>query len=136
MGQLTTAETAACITPSSTWQAGTPLALSDFSQCVCGHMIPALFDCSRLYVDVESYPSFSNVTINSQIDGTGNFISNNLQYRTGGPCDIVIVRVFYQWPLIVTGLGYNIANLSGNKRLLAATTAFRNEPYGSSSSCI
>jgi hypothetical protein len=31
--------------------------------------------------------------------------------------------------LIVTGLGYNIANLAGSKRLLSATVAFRNEPY-------
>ena len=46
-----------------------------------------------------------------------------------GPGDIVVVRLFYQWPLYVTGLGYNIANLSGSKRLLAATAAFCNEPY-------
>ena len=31
--------------------------------------------------------------------------------------------------LIVTGLGYNISNLTGSKRLLTATAAFRNEPY-------
>jgi hypothetical protein len=37
--------------------------------------------------------------------------------------------LFYQWPLFVTGLGYNIANLTGSKRLLSATAAFRNEPY-------
>jgi hypothetical protein len=29
----------------------------------------------------------------------------------------------------VTGLGYNIANLSGSMRLLTATAAFKNEPY-------
>ena len=50
-------------------------------------------------------------------------------YSPGGPGDIVVVRLFYQWPLIVTGLGYNISNLSGSKRLLTATAAFRNEPY-------
>jgi hypothetical protein len=41
--------------------------------------------------------------------------------------------MFYQWPLFVTGLGFNIANLSGNKRLLVATAAFKNEPYGGGS---
>jgi len=41
----------------------------------------------------------------------------------------VVVRLFYQWPLLVTGLGYNISNLSGSKRLLSATAAFRNEPF-------
>ena len=67
---------------------------------------------ANLYVDVESYPSFSSVTINSQIDGSKNFI-NNMQYNPGGPGDIVVVRLFYPWPLFVTGLGYNISNLSG-----------------------
>jgi Flp pilus assembly protein TadG len=100
---------------------------AQFQTYVCGQ-IPALFTCGNVYVDVESYSQFSNVTINNQIDSSGNFI-NNMQYSPGGPGDIVVVRLFYQWPLFVTGLGYNIANLSGSKRLLTATAAFRNEPY-------
>ena len=40
-----------------------------------------------------------------------------------------MVRVFYQWPLFVTGLGFNISNLTGSKRLLTATAAFQNEPF-------
>jgi Flp pilus assembly protein TadG len=100
---------------------------AQFQAYVCGQ-IPALFTCANVYVDVESYPAFTNVTINSQINGSGNF-TNNMQYSPGGPGDIVVVRLFYQWPLFVTGLGYNISNLSGNQRLLVATAAFRNEPY-------
>jgi Flp pilus assembly protein TadG len=91
--------------------------------------IPGLFTCSNLYIDVESYPAFSNVVIGSQIDASGNFTSGNMQYNPGGPGDTVVVRMFYQWPLFVTGLGFNISNLSGNKRLLVATSAFQNEPY-------
>ena len=101
---------------------------TDFKTYVCGQ-IPALFTCANVYVDVQSFTSFSNVTLNSQIDGSNNFVSNNLHYNPGGPGDIVVVRLFYQWPLFVTGLGYNIANLSGSQRLLTATAAFRNEPY-------
>jgi Flp pilus assembly protein TadG len=94
---------------------------------VC-NQIPALFDCSKIYVDVESFSSFSTVTIANQIDASGNFI-NNMQYSPGGAGDIVVVRLFYQWPIFVTGLGYNIANLSGSKRLLVASAAFKNEPF-------
>ncbi|MBN9007718.1 MAG: pilus assembly protein [Rhizobiales bacterium] len=95
---------------------------------VCTHM-SALFDCANgIYVDVQSYPTgFGGVTIADPING-GNFVDNT-QYNPGGPGDIVVVRLFYQWPLFVTGLGYNIANLSGSKRLLSATAAFKNEPY-------
>lgn len=100
---------------------------AQFQTYVCSQ-VPALFTCGNIYVDVESYPAFTGVTINSQIDGTKNFV-NNMQYNPGGPGDIVVVRLFYQWPLFVTGLGYNISNLAGSKRLLTATAAFRNEPY-------
>ena len=34
-----------------------------------------------------------------------------------------------QWPVYVSLLGFNLQNMSGGKRLLAATAAFRNEPY-------
>lgn len=88
-----------------------------------------LFDCTNgIYIDVQSYPSFSNVTITDPIDSNKNF-TNNMVYSPGAQGDVVVVRVFYQWPIYVTSLGYNIANLSGNKRLLSATAAFRNEPY-------
>ena len=105
-----------------------PCGLGTFTTYVCSQIPAALFTCGNLYVDVESYPSFSSVVINSQIDSSKNFV-NNMQYTPGGPGDIVVVRVFYQWPLFVTGLGYNISNLAGSKRLLVATAAFRNEPY-------
>lgn len=100
---------------------------AQFATYVCSQ-VPALFTCSNIYIDVESYSSFSSVTINSQIDASKNFV-NNMQYSPGNAGDIVVVRLFYQWPLFVTGLGYNITNLSGSKRLLSATAAFKNEPY-------
>src|SRR4051794_13690527 len=101
---------------------------SQFKTYVCGK-VSVLFDCANgIYVDVQSYSGFSGVSINDPIDSGKNFVPPN-NYSPGGPGDIVVVRLFYQWPLFVTGLGYNIANLSGSKRLLTATAAFRNEPY-------
>jgi Flp pilus assembly protein TadG len=101
---------------------------AQFKNNVCGR-ISVLFDCpGGIYVDVQSYTSFGSVTINDPIDANKNFVPN-MNYSPGKPGDIVVVRLFYQWPLFVTGLGYNIANLSGSKRLLAATVAFQNEPF-------
>jgi Flp pilus assembly protein TadG len=123
-GQAQSGQVAACQISG----ANAPCTQASFKSLVCSQ-IPALFNCTKLYVDVESYSSFSNVTFSNQIDASGNFITNNMQYNPGGPGNIVVVRVFYPWQLFVTGLGYNIANLTGHQRLLIATAAFQNEPY-------
>ena len=101
---------------------------SDFKTQVCNR-IPALFSCSSIYVDVQNYPAgLLNVSLGTQIDGSKNFI-NNMKYCPGNSGDVVVVRLFYQWPMFVTGFGYNIANLANGSRLLYATSAFRNEPF-------
>ncbi len=56
-------------------------------------------------------------------------LQTNFGYQPGGPGDIVVVRLFYQWPVYVSLLGFNLSDLTGGKRLLMATAAFRNEPY-------
>jgi Flp pilus assembly protein TadG len=104
-----------------------PYTAAQFATYVCGQ-VPALFNCNNISIDVESFPSFSALTVSNPIDGSGNF-TMNMQYSPGGPGDIVMVRLFYQWPLFVTGLGWNPSNLAGHKRLLVGNAAFKNEPY-------
>jgi Flp pilus assembly protein TadG len=94
--------------------------------CPTGSLASVLFNCANVYIDVQSYPAFSNITINSQINSC-NFVPPT-NYSPGNPGDIVVVRLFYQWQLYVTGFGFNISNLCGNQKLLAATVAFQNEP--------
>ena len=101
---------------------------AQFKNAVCGK-IYGLFDCQNgVSVDVKTFSSFANVTMQSPIDANGNFV-NNFSYSPGGPGDIVVVRLFYQWPVYVSLMGFNLQNVSGGKRLLVATSAFRNEPY-------
>jgi hypothetical protein len=50
-------------------------------------------------------------------------------YAPGGPGDIVVVRLMYQWPVYVSLLGLNFADMANSNRLIMATAAFRNEPY-------
>jgi Flp pilus assembly protein TadG len=100
---------------------------SQFKNAVCSRVV-ALFDCvNGISIDVQSYSQFSTVNVSNPIVA-GSFVAPN-NYIPGGPGDIVIVRVFYEWPLFVTSLGYNISNLNGSKRLLSATAAFQNEPF-------
>lgn len=104
---------------------------AQFKTAVCGRIV-ALFDCANgVYVDVRSYPSFAAVNIADPIDAGKNFI-NDMKWCPGKPEEIVVVRLFYQWPLFLTTLGFNPANLVGGKRLLTATAAFQNEPFSAS----
>lgn len=101
-----------------------------FKDAVC-ERIYGLFDCqSGVYVDVKSYSfsSFSGASIPVPIDSQGNF-QNNFSYSPGGPGDIVVVRLFYQWPIASPAALLNLTNMNGGKRLLVATSAFVNEPY-------
>lgn len=101
---------------------------AQFKNLVCSKLV-VMFDCvNGVSIDVQSYSAFGSVNITDPINASRNFVPPN-NYLPGGPGDIVVVRIFYQWPLFVTGLGFNIANLSGSKRLLTATAAFQNEPY-------
>jgi Flp pilus assembly protein TadG len=100
-----------------------------FKAAVCGK-IYGLFNCAGgLYVDVKNYSSFSAISTAKPIDANGNLQSGSFGYSPGGPCNIVVVRLMYQWPVYVSLLGLNLADSAGSKRLLTSTTAFRNEPY-------
>ena len=101
---------------------------AQFKNAVCAKLV-TMFDCvNGISIDVQSYTAFSAVNISDPIDAGKNFVPPN-NYLPGGPGDIVVVRLFYKWPLFVTGLGFNIANVGTNQRLLTATAAFQNEPY-------
>ncbi|HEY8337871.1 MAG TPA: TadE/TadG family type IV pilus assembly protein [Tardiphaga sp.] len=105
------------------------MSATDFKTDLCNR-VSVMFTCANIYVDVKSYAAGTAITISDPIDSAGNFV-NNFTYAppANGSDATVVVRAFYQWPLIVTGLGYNIANIgrgtSNSKRLLAATAAFR-----------
>jgi Flp pilus assembly protein TadG len=96
--------------------------------------VSVLMSCSIVDIDVKFYAAGTAITITDPIDAAGNYDNSALTYQTppSGSTATVVARAFYRWPLFVTGLGYNIANIGRNtansKRLLAATAAFHVEP--------
>jgi Flp pilus assembly protein TadG len=104
---------------------------SDFKTQVC-NTITGIFNCQNgVYVDVETYSTFAEANLSSPVTN-GNFSTSAMGYNTGGPGDIVVVRLYYQYPVFVKLLGFNLSNLNGGYDLLAATAIFKNEPYASS----
>jgi Flp pilus assembly protein TadG len=104
---------------------------SQFKQQVC-NAITGMFSCqSGVYVDVETYSSFAAVNLNMPVSN-GSFNSANLGYNPGGPGDIVVVRLYYKYPVYVDLFGFNLSSVNGGFNLLAATAVFKNEPYAAS----
>lgn len=101
---------------------------TQFKTAVCAKIL-GLFDCANgIKIDVKTYTSFSSIGTAKPIDANGNLMTN-FGYTPGNPGDIVVVRLMYEWPIYVSLLGFNLADMSGGKRLIIATAAFRNEPY-------
>lgn len=103
----------------------------DFETNLCNR-VKLLLDCTGLIVSVKAYtPGTSIPAADLANPIAGGVFTGKSAYENSNPGDTVVVRAFYQWPIFVTQLGYNIANLgssSSSKRLLAATSAFRVEP--------
>lgn len=106
------------------------LDMTTFKNAVCAR-IYGLFDCQNgIYVNVQTYTSFGSISYTPPLDNTGKLVTSNFVYQPGGPGDIVVVQLFYQWPIYVSLMNLSsLSNMSNHNRLLVATAAFRNEPY-------
>jgi len=107
-----------------------------FRAKVCSNVSVLLQSCSldssgnsSLQFDVKVYPAgFTGVTNASPLDADKN-LPRLTNFDTGSPCDVVLVRVFYRWPVFTPMLSFFLANMNGSYHLLATAAAFRNEPY-------
>jgi Flp pilus assembly protein TadG len=99
-----------------------------YKTAICDGMGWLGADCqANLYVDVRTFNTFAAVTApppiaNGAIDPTA------MTFQAGAACSIVLARAFYNWTLLAPDLS-GVAHMNGNKVLLTAAGAFRNEPF-------
>jgi Flp pilus assembly protein TadG len=101
---------------------------SQFNAAVCAK-VAAMFDCTKMMLDVQTYSNFSSANTSLPVDSNGNVQTSTFGFNPGGSGDIVVMRLMYPWPTFMSLLGFNLSNMSGQKRLLMATVSFRNEPF-------
>ena len=102
---------------------------NSFATLVCNEMSWLGSNCTaNLSVDVRTFTTFSSTNVADPIT-SGTFNTGSLLFQTGGPDDIVLVRTYYPWTLVVPFLDGSVARLSNNKTLIESSTTFRNEPY-------
>jgi len=119
---------------------------ASFAAAICGEMNWLGSDCaSKVHLDVRKFTNFSDVS--THVNDPGNnptkpadaskptgpkvFDDTKTQFIAGGPGDIVLIRVYYEWSLITPILNQGLETLSGGKRLISTAATFRNEPYAS-----
>jgi len=98
-----------------------------FRSSLCGRA-GAILSCERVEIDVRTLASFGSAP-GLPLNQSGQIDTGGLTFAPGDAGDIVMVRAFYEWQLITPGLGLGLANTGGNRRLLTAAIAFRNEPF-------
>jgi Flp pilus assembly protein TadG len=100
----------------------------DFRAAIC-QRIDVIADCGRLRVDVRTFDDFSSSQFGDPQGGDGELDDSGFTFQPGDAGDVVVVRVFYDWPLLGPGFINGLANMPGNRRLISSATAFRNEPF-------
>jgi Flp pilus assembly protein TadG len=103
------------------------LTQATFTNGICAQLT-GLFSCSGVYVNVQTAANFASLNETPPVSN-GVLNTSNFGFNPGSPGDVVVVQVYYQWPIFVTLLNSGLANMNNNTRLLVATAAFQNEPY-------
>jgi len=98
-----------------------------FKTEVCNRLY-ILFECSGIYIDVRTATTFGGISTTPPIDSDGNFVKD-FTYVPGKASEIVVVKAYYEYPLVLSGLGMDLSDLASGKRLIGAVSAFRNEPF-------
>lgn len=104
---------------------------STFKTQVCNRLY-VMFDCAGVSVESTVYTSFSSFSNSMPLDTDGNYDATKVtNFNMGNAQDIVVVRVFYAYPVFFNRLPikFDLSNTTDGKRLLVGVAAFRNEPF-------
>jgi Flp pilus assembly protein TadG len=106
--------------------------MSDFRADICSGLY-GLFDCSKLRINIQPVTNFSSAATTSVLSPTCNpttcdWVISEV-YNPGAGSDIILVRVYYKWPTLLTLGGFTLNNTGANSRLLGSVRVFENEPF-------
>lgn len=101
-----------------------------FRDTVCARVV-ALFDCAGgLRVDVRAFADFGAVSLPSVLNDEGAVDPTAFVVQSSAERQVVILRAAIEYPVFVNLLGGMKGDLANGRRLIMATAAFRNEPFG------
>jgi hypothetical protein len=80
-------------------------------------------------MDVRVVNGFSNPLDDTDPMFTGAFNAGLTEFQPGNPGDRIMVRVWYEHPVITPFMAHALSRSGNGKVLLTTTMAFQNEPY-------
>lgn len=131
-----------------TGQAQTAAVSADaFKTMICDRVFGLIRDCDALHVEVDVVDAFSDVDVSAPVNwscaapapGQTQAEANAAcadwtrpeSYSLGNGSSIILVQVYYKWPVIVPFGGLGLSNLPDGRRVMGSATVFRNEPFTS-----
>jgi Flp pilus assembly protein TadG len=127
MGRLIRTGQTVCYTGSGSTCAA--MTKAQFRTALCDKVSPLIACDTNLQIDVQAFSSYGSVGMGSPLNSDNTLNSSLNNYITGGACDVVLARAFYTWPVVTPVLAWFLVNMAGDKHLVTAATAFRNEPF-------
>lgn len=107
------------------------LSQASFKDKICA-TLPSYMKCSDLFVDVSVINRFPDADLSRKsvkFDPKTGDIQDDTKYEPGLPGDIVVLRLMYQSSVVSGPLGFDPADMKGGRRLLLATSVFKNETF-------
>jgi len=99
--------------------------LATFQSELCDALFNVI-DCTKVVFHVQTFSSFSAVSMPLEIDEDGNIV--NTTFAPGGSSAVTVVRASYRWKFVTPLIEHVIpGGVAGH--LIVSTVAFQNEPY-------
>lgn len=88
-----------------------------------------IISCDDVKFDVRAFTTFGVAAMPNPINA-GVFNPTGLQFNPGQPCQIVVIRAYYETKSVTGFIRNDVANLGNGNVLLGGSAAFKNEPFG------
>ncbi len=101
-----------------------------FKDNLCERMSVFANDCdARATIDVRVLNQFRDANPPDPLEGGEEFDDSQLVFEGGQPGSLVLIRIWYEQPLLTPLLSQALSRLDDGNMIMTATTTFRNEPY-------
>ena len=102
--------------------------ISEFRDELCDHLY-GMFDCDQLKIKVTTIATFSAAGVSAPVDPDDGTWTIAEAYDQGQGSSVILVEVYYKWPIVLNFASFDLADLPDDTRLLGAARVFRNEPF-------